>query len=299
MGYLYLLTVALMFSFGGTCNKLASPYFSATFITFFRFFFGIMFLLLLKLIKRQPFQKNFAATVRQVLGWLLFGAAAKFLAYFFENTGFTLSPSYGNIVTQPAQAVFITLSSVFLFREKLSAKKIFCIFLCIGGVLCISWNGQPLSIFFHENFLATMLFIASGCTAGAHVLAQKMVADKMDIIDSNLTIFIFSALMSFCPLVSPISKGALSVSPDLSCILALLGFGFITGIGFYLNAKAIPLVPLYMVPILQSTMVIFALLWGVLFFHEPLTVYTISGTVIFLIGLIWLQLLNSASRQQN
>jgi drug/metabolite transporter (DMT)-like permease len=47
-----------------------------------------------------------------------------------------------------------------------------------------------------------------------------------------------------------------------------------------------------MVPIIQSTMVIFAILWGMLFFHEAITVYIIAGTITFLIGLISLQLLN-------
>lgn len=65
-----------------------------------------------------------------------------------------------------------------------------------------------------------------------------------------------------------------------------------TGIGFYLNAKAIPLVPLYMVPIMQSIMVIFAVLWGMLFFHERITAYIVTGAAIFVIGLVGLNLLN-------
>ena len=73
-------------------------------------------------------------------------------------------------------------------------------------------------------------------------------------------------------------------------------FGFITGIGFYLNAKAIPLVPFYMVPILQSTMVLFSITWGILFFHEEVSVYIIVGTVVFVAGLVLLQLLNAAEK---
>lgn len=75
-------------------------------------------------------------------------------------------------------------------------------------------------------------------------------------------------------------------------MIAILAFGFITGIGFYLNAKAIPLVPFYMVPIIQSTMVIFTILWGMLFFHENITKYIVVGTIIFLVGLIALNILN-------
>ena len=64
----------------------------------------------------------------------------------------------------------------------------------------------------------------------------------------------------------------------------------ITGIGFYLNAQAIPLVPFYMVGTIQSMMVIFAIMWGVVFFHETVTLYVIGGTVVFMAGLIGLQI---------
>lgn len=290
MGYLYLLCVALMFSFGGTCVKLISPYFSPAYITFFRFAVGVCFLLLLKAVKRQPFRKDFFSTARPAAGWILFGAAAKWLAYLTENYALSHGPSYGNIITQPAQMVFLTLSSVLLFREKLPPKKLFCIFLCMAGVLCISWNGRPLDVFFQENILLTGLFILSGLCAGCHVLSQKMIADRMDIIDSNLSIFAVSAILAFLPLVPGAVCGELAgVHPDLGCLAGILLFGFITGFGFYLNARAILLVPFYMVPVIQSTMAIFAILWGVLFFHEKISGYIVGGTLMFILGIIGLQ----------
>ncbi|MCI9106268.1 MAG: DMT family transporter [Lachnospiraceae bacterium] len=300
MGYLYLLCVALMFSFGGTCVKLISPHFGPAYITFFRFAVGVCFLLLLKVAKRQRFQKDFFSAVRLLTGWLLFGATAKWVAYLTENYALSHGPSYGNIVTQPAQTVFLTLSSVLLFKEKLPPKKLFCILLCMAGVLCISWNGRPLEVFFQENILLTGLFILSGFCAGCHVLSQKMIADQMDIIDSNLSIFAVSAILAFIPLVPGMTGGDLAgVRPDLGCIAGILIFGFITGIGFYLNARAILLVPFYMVPVIQSTMAIFAILWGVLFFHEKISVYIVGGTVMFITGLIGLQLKEKIRKKEN
>ena len=41
MGYLYLLCVALMFSFGGTFVRLIKPYYSSSYITWFRFLMGV------------------------------------------------------------------------------------------------------------------------------------------------------------------------------------------------------------------------------------------------------------------
>lgn len=290
MGYLYLLCVAIMFSFGGTCVRLISPHFGPAYITFFRFAVGVCFLLLLKAAKRQPFQKDLFIAARMASGWILFGAIAKWVAYLTENYALSHGPSYGNIVTQPAQTVFLTLSSVFLFKEKLPPRKLLCILLCMAGVLCISWNGRPLHDFFQENIFLTGLFILSGFCAGCHVLSQKMIAGQMDIIDSNLSVFAVSASLAALPLIPDIAGGGLtSVRPDLGCIAGILIFGFITGIGFYLNACAILLVPFYMVPVIQSTMAIFAILWGVLFFHERISLYIAGGTLMFIAGLIGLQ----------
>lgn len=293
MGYIYLLCVAVMFSFGGTCVKLISPHFAPEYITLFRFVFGVFFLLVLKKIKHQRFRADFKENARLLTGWIIFGAAAKWLAYLTENYALSHGPSYGNIVTQPAQTIFLTIASVFLFKEKLSPKKIACIILCMCGVLCISWNGRSMSDFFQENILLTGLFVLSGMCAGSHVLAQKMIADRMDIIDSNLSIFAISAVFALIPVIPSTASGSLNgIHPGIPCFLAILAFGFITGIGFYLNAKAIPLVPFYMVPVIQSTMVIFTILWGVLFFHEVISVYIIGGTAMFLCGLIGLQIMN-------
>lgn len=291
MGYIYLLCVALMFSFGGTCVKLISPYFNASWITFFRFLFGVMWLLLLKLLLKQPFQKNLKTALFSCWKWILFGAFIKWMAYLTENYALSHGLSYGNIVTQPAQTLFLTLISVLIFREKLSFRKVFCIFLCIGGVLCISLNGRSLDVFFKENLLYTGLFVISGICAGCHVLSQKMVAGRLDIIDSNLALFTLSGIFALIPAARPVLTGELTfIRPDLACILAILAFGFITGMGFYLNAKAIPLVPFYMVPVIQSMMAVFAIIWGVLFFHETVTPWIIGGTLSFMIGVVGLQI---------
>ena len=166
MGYIYLLCVALLFSFGGTCVKLISPYFDAGYITFFRFAVGVLFLLLLKAMKRQPFQQHFGQVLKHSAGWILFGAVSKWLAYLTENYAIAHGTSYGNIVTQPAQTVFLTLASVLLFKEKLTFSKVLCILMCMGGVLCISWNGRPLDVFLGENIFLTILFWISGTLAG-------------------------------------------------------------------------------------------------------------------------------------
>lgn len=296
MGYVYLLFVAFMFSFVGTCVKTVSPHFSPEFVTFFRFSIGVLFLLLLKLIKNRKIHFDFFC-LKAVLPWVIFGGVVKWLAYLMENIALAQGASYSNIVLQPAQTITITVVSIVLFKEKFTLRKLICILMCMTGVLCISWNGRPLADFV-ANIALSGLYVIAGVFAGSHVLSQKMIGDKMDIIDSNLAIFVISGLISAVPLVPQIASGCLTglqIGPLV--VVSIIAIGFFTGIGFYLNAKAIPLVPFYMVPILQSTMVFFALIWGMLFFDEKITVYVVCGTVLFVAGLIGLNLSNGAKKQ--
>ena len=295
MGYLYLGLVALLFSFGGTCVKLIQPYFTPSMITFLRFLVGVFWLLGLKLALRQRFRGVFAAALKSKWGWLLFGAAVKYLAYITENTALSAGVSYGNILTRPVQIILHTVLGVFVLREKMNAAKGAGIALCVTGILLITWNGTPPDQLLGDNILLTLLYVASGIFAGLFVFAQKKTADGIDVLDSNLIMFSMAAVMSFGV---PLGQGEVlppSV-PNVSCVAAILLFGFITGIGFYLNAKAIPLVSFQMVALLQSTTVFFSLAWGILFFDEAVSGWIIAGTLLFVAGIVSMQMKTAKTR---
>ena len=287
-GYVYLLLVALFFSFGGTCVKLIRPCFPPSMITFLRFFVGVLWLLGLKGFKRQPFRQDFAAAFRGHWKWLVFGAVAKLLAYTAENTALSIGVSYGNILTQPAQMVLLTVLGVTALHEKMDAGKGAGVGCCLLGILLISWNGLSLEALLAGNITLTLLYVFSGVCAGLFVFAQKKVADHFDILDSNLFMFALAAALSF---LIPLGQGSVlpGSAPDLPCVLAILWYGFVTGIGFYLNAKAIPLVPFQMVALLQSCMVFFAIAWGILFFHEAISVWIVGGALLFVLGIVIMQ----------
>ncbi|MBO4297297.1 MAG: DMT family transporter [Clostridia bacterium] len=289
MGYLYLGLVALLFSFGGTCVKLIRPFFTPSMITFLRFLVGVFWLLGLKLLRRQRFRADFAPALKAKWGWLLFGAAVKYLAYITENTALSMGVSYGNILTRPVQIILHTVLGVCVLRERMNAVKWAGIALCVAGILLITWNGTPPERLLSDNIFLTLLYAASGIFAGLFVFAQKKTADGMDILDSNLVMFAAAAVMSFC---APLSQGETlpAAAPNLPCAAAILLFGFITGIGFYLNAKAIPLVSFQMVALMQSTTVFFSLAWGILFFGETVSGWIVAGTLLFVAGIVSMQM---------
>ena len=288
MGYLYLVMVALFFSFGGTSVKLIRPFFSPFMITFLRFFVAVFWLIGLKAVKRRRLRADFWPSLKANWKWLVFGACAKLAAYIMENAALSVGVSYGNILTQPAQMILLTVLGVTALHEKMSAAKWAGVGCCVTGILLISWNGLPLKSLLGEQLILTLLYIVSGFCAGLFVFTQKKVSAAFDILDSNLFMFALAAALAF---LFPAAQGAIlpSSTPDLTCVAAVIWFGFVTGIGFYLNAKAIPLVPFRMVALLQSTMVFFSLAWGILFFHEPVSVWIVSGTVLFVAGIVIMQ----------
>ncbi|MBQ9210679.1 MAG: DMT family transporter [Clostridia bacterium] len=295
MGYIYLLLVALMFSLGGTSVRMIRPFFSPSMITLMRFVVGVFWLLMLKLVKKKRFQPDFAQAFRKHWKWLAFGAVAKMVAYSLENIGLSIGVSYGNILTQPAQMILLTVLGVLVLKEGMNAWKWTGVILCVTGILLISWNGLSVDAFLGENMPLTILYVLSGICAGLFIFAQKKVANDFDILDSNLVMFSMASLLA---LFVPAAQGNFlpAAVPDWKCVIAILYFGFVTGIGFYLNAKAIPLVPFQMVAILQSTMVLFSLVWGYLFFQEQITGWIISGAVLFVIGIVCV---NLASNRAN
>ena len=288
MGYLYLLSVALLFSFGGSCVKLIRPYFAPPMITFMRFAVGVGWLLLLKAVRRQRFRADFLQALRERWPVLAAGAAVKWAAYFAENTALSVGVSYGNILTQPVQMVLLTVLGAVALHEALDRRRRAGVGLCVLGILLISWNGLSLRELLGGNLMLTLLYTFSGICAGLFVFAQKKSADRFDVLDSNLFMFTLAAVLAAAV---PAWKGELLPAslPDVRCVLAVLLFGFITGIGFYLNAKAIPLVPFHMVPLLQSTMVFFSIGWGILFFHEPVSVWIVTGALLFVTGMVIMQ----------
>ena len=288
MGYVYLVLVALFFSFGGTSVKLIRPYFSPFMITFLRFFVAVFWLTGLMLVKRRRLRADFWPSFKKHWKWLAFGACAKLAAYIMENVALSVGVSYGNILTQPAQMILLTVLGAVVLHETMSAVQWAGVACCVSGILLISWNGLPLEALLGEQLILTLLYVFSGFCAGLFVFTQKKISADFDILDSNLIMFALAAALAF---LFPAAQGNIlpASPPDLTCIAAVIWFGFVTGIGFYLNAKAIPLVPFRMVALLQSTMVFFALAWGILFFHEPVSVWIVTGTVLFVTGIVIMQ----------
>lgn len=277
MFYLNVFLLTIIFSFIGVLNKAAGLTVSPDIIAFARFFFGAGFIAVYTLLKKKKIQLSLIGK------WVLIGGLAKALNYITENYGIARGFSFGNIIVWPVQCVVTLLFSIFILKEKLNTKSIIGAVLCVTGIGFVTWNGASPDDFLGPNLSLTILFVVSGIGAAVFLIAIKLLGPKMDAVESNLSMFVIGSLITFVPI--PFTA-ELSAEFHLISIIALLLLGLITGAGFMIVAKVLERIPLFLATIFQSANVIFTLLWAVLFFNDPVTVYIASGSLIFLAGMV-------------
>ncbi|MCT2536946.1 DMT family transporter [Aquibacillus koreensis] len=290
MGILLLLLSTLMWSFVSILVKAASFSVDSYTITFLRFFIGVIFLFLFVWFSRNK------VTITWKSKWIWYGALGKIVNYLFENFGVSIGYAYEQILVTPFLTIFMLLFSIFYFKEKATFLSWLAATLCISGVFLISWNGLPIAQLFEFDLFLTVIFAISALGASFHFVSQKVLIQKMGAVDMNLSIFLWCSVLTTIPLPTQFEwTGELS---SLS-ILALVLLGFITGISFIIYAKGLKHVSFLIAAVLVNSSVLFTIFWSWLFFNEPITIYVILGSILFLVGMIVLSLPSAKVSNQN
>lgn len=276
-----LLLASLMWSFVGTLVKTATSMFNSSMISFFRFFFGIIFLSIF------IFCRDKKITVFWKNKWIWIGALGKSGNYIFENIGLAMGSSYGNIMSVPFQSIIMLFISIFFFKEKIKKIHWLGIILSIAGISLVSWNGVSLKAYLSSNIVITLLFAISGISSIMHTLSQKMLIDSMESGRMNLSIFILCTLITAIP-AGVNGKWTGIVAPP--GIFAILTLGFITGVSFFIYSNALKKIPFLVAVIVSNVSMLLNFLWSWLFFKEHITPYILIGGTIFITGVILLNL---------
>lgn len=288
MGYLLLILQACIFSFGGLLIKSAGTAFSPYMISSLRFIIGISLLFLYMKARRK--------SVRLVLlhPVIIFGGVCKAIHYLGENIGVMQGASYGGVLVWPIQTLVIFLISVLIFKERATLKTILGSCLCITGIVLISWNGRPLSGFFEGGFSSLIAFICAGVGAAGFSFAQKQLIQSMDNARLNCSMFLYGWLVTLLmlPMTGPHIEAGFSAA-GLICTLVL---GAITCFGFLMQGAALKTVPLFIATLIQSSTVVLTILWGVLFYGDPISGYVIVGAFLFLAGILIVNLFHRRQR---
>jgi len=277
-GYLELILVYFVFSFGGTMIKLSRQMCGPEMISFMRFFVGSLVLLLIILGKGKKL------TFRLPWKWIVLGAIFKSIHYFCENYGISKGLSYGSIIINPASTVLILLASVLLFHEKFTGKTVLAAVLCLAGVILISWKG--LATVGNGSSGATLVFVIAAVGNSGFTIVQKKLLNLVDTREGMLGMFSLSALLLLFPAAG---SGQVYLGFRWDAFLCLIGLGVITGVSFLMISDAFRTVPLHIAPLLQSITTVFSVVWGILIWGEPVTVYVVAGTVLSIAGILLLR----------
>ncbi len=282
MGYFYLILQALIFSFGGLMIKAAGTMVTPFFLSALRFGIGVLLLLLI--------QKLRTGHVKLVLTdkILIIGGICKALHYLMENYGVMQGFSYGGILVWPVQTIVVLLISILVSHERFSPRTIAGTVLCVTGIGIVSWNGASLDVFLDSQASTLLAFVLAGIGAAGFSIAQKKRINEMDPVELNSSIFTFGlfANLLVLPPTGPHTTGIVNFPGVLSITL----LGIITCVGFLLQAAAIKTVPLLIATVIQSSTVILSILWGAMFYGDPVSGYVAAGSILFLIGILAINL---------
>ncbi|WP_407268569.1 DMT family transporter [Radiobacillus sp. PE A8.2] len=281
MGIFLLLLSTLMWSFVSILVKAASFSLDSYTITFLRFALGVAFLVLFILLSKRKINISWKSQ------WIWYGALGKIVNYLFENFGVTIGYAYEQILVTPFLTIFMLLFSIFYFKEKASILSWTAVALCISGVFVISWNGLPLSELLEFDLFLTLVFAISAFGASFHFVSQKILIEKMGAIDMNLSIFLWCSIITAIPL--PFQFQSTGEFGGVS-LIALLLLGLITGVSFIIYSTALKRVSFLLAAILVNSSVLFTLFWSWLFYNEPITIYVVFGSLLFLVGMSLLSL---------
>ena len=288
MGYFYLILQALIFSFGGLMIKSVGTMFSPFLTSCLRFTIGIAMLFLIQRIRTGRIRLTLTDRV------ILIGGVCKALHYLAENFGVMRGFSYGGVLVWPVQTVVVFLVSTLVYKERTGLRTLAGTILCVAGVITISWNGASLSVFLGSSGIIMAAFVLAGIGAAGFSISQKARIREMDIVEMNESMFIFGWLTTLLVLIptAPHATGAVNISGTISMLL----LGIITCVGFLLQAAGIRTVPLLIATIIQSSSTVLTILWGVLFYHDPISRYVVLGTVFFMTGIVLVNLPAMKSR---
>lgn len=288
MGYFYLILQALIFSFGGLMIKSVGTMLSPFLTSCLRFTIGIAMLFLIQRIRTGRIRLTLTDRV------ILIGGVCKALHYLAENFGVMRGFSYGGVLVWPVQTVVVFLVSTLVYKERTGLRTLAGTILCVAGVITISWNGASLSVFLGNSGIIMAAFVLAGIGAAGFSISQKARIREMDIVEMNESMFIFGWLTTLLVLIptAPHATGAVNISGTISMLL----LGIITCVGFLLQAAGIRTVPLLIATIIQSSSTVLTILWGVLFYHDPISRYVVLGTVFFMTGIVLVNLPAMKSR---
>jgi len=251
-GILYSLATAVLWGVLPIFLKIALQGFHAGTISWFRFFFAFLILIVI-----LQWRAHEPLDILRKPPWMgILGGACLSANYYWMTIGVDLSgPSNVAVLIQTA-SVFLVLAGVFVFHEHLTLRQI------LGMVVA----GSGLSLFFHDQlsrieapgdyYFADFLIVLAGLVWVGYMVSQKFLSRQYGAQSLNLLVY---AVATFT-LIGGVEWFDFT-SAGLTAWLALIFCGFNTLLAYAALAEAVKYIPLALISVIISMNPLITL-WG-------------------------------------
>jgi DME family drug/metabolite transporter len=220
------------------------------------------------------------------LPWLIgMGSISIGIFHVFWNKAVVMIGASLATVVQCNAPIFVTILAWFLFREKITAKKIIAVILAAAGTILVSgitsvgeWKIIPIGL---------LIALGSAITYGSLSLFGKKLSGDYSAWTIMFYIFSFGTLTLFA-----VQLGRPDPWPSSSNFLPLfIGFVlFSTIMGFTLYTTSLKYLPASVASITATSEIFFASILAYIFLHERMDLWQILGSVLIISGVILVSL---------
>ena len=206
----------------------------------------------------------------------VFGTGALFCVF----KALTLLPLATATIVQYTYPVFTALGASLFLEEKLTKNIVLGMAFGLAGVIIItepSLIGQNTSTISISSYLIAIT--GAILTALAYICVRELSKSE-----NNLVIVLYFPMISI-PITFPFVFWN-GVLPTISEFGWLISIGILTHIGQILITRGLSLLKAGIASSINYSQVIFASLWGILFFSEAISVKTLIGAIFVLISIL-------------
>ncbi len=282
--YLYIIMAATFWgTMGVFVNALSAFGLTTVQITMLRATTSLLFISFLLICRDRTL---FKIKLRDI--WMFFGSGI--VSYFlFNNCYFTAIKEVGVAVSSVllyTSPIFVTAMSVILFGEKMTVRKVICLFFAVSGCALVSGlaSGGIGSFSLYGFFMG----LSSGFTYALYSIFSTYALRKYKPLTVTFYTFLFGAVAANI-IGNPAATITTIANP--SGILWTLALGIFSGaLPYFLYTLGLSKVPTSHAAVISTVEPVVASLLGIFLFRESSDVFTVLGIALIISAAVLLNL---------
>ncbi len=257
----------IFFSIGAAAIKMTGGYVPFSEIVFARGVIGLFFCLFLR---RKAGVHHLGKQKPLLIVRGVFGACS----FFCMISAFVLLPLADATVIIFLHPVLVAVLASFVLKEKLPPSAWLCILASLIGVTLVTKPGFLFPDTHHLNHLGVVMAFAAVVCSSLAILAVRQLAKT----EHPGTIMLYPLLVVL--VVAPLADGANWIVPSLQGAIPLLLSAIFMNAGQYYMTKGYALGKAATISAVGYLEIVFAAIFGLMFFNEIPDMLTIAGSVV-------------------